>query len=143
MVTVFLCGQNFIFVISSQNKIRESFFEIFLIYRWSNYFQSSLALDSTSTSVIRRVPYEKWSNKWVKILKFWRTELSYAQNKTKDEKRRLLGIETCPSLNDIMEIRCIKCTRNNSYKPITNTAWVHARLCKLQKRVHLTLSRKW
>ena len=25
---------------------------------------------------------------------------------------------------------------NNSYKPITNTAWVRARLCKLQKRVH-------
>jgi hypothetical protein len=24
---------------------------------------------------------------------------------------------------------------NNSYKPITNTAWVRARLCKLQKRV--------
>jgi hypothetical protein len=23
---------------------------------------------------------------------------------------------------------------NNSYKPITNTAWVSARLCKLQKR---------
>jgi len=22
---------------------------------------------------------------------------------------------------------------NNSYKPITNTAWVHTRLCKLQK----------
>jgi hypothetical protein len=22
---------------------------------------------------------------------------------------------------------------NNSYKPITNTAWVHARFCKLQK----------
>jgi hypothetical protein len=22
---------------------------------------------------------------------------------------------------------------NNSYKPITNTAWVHARLCKLEK----------
>ena len=31
---------------------------------------------------------------------------------------------------------------NNSYKPITNTAWVHARLCKLQKRVHSTSSRK-
>ena len=28
---------------------------------------------------------------------------------------------------------------NNSYKPITNTAWVHTRLCKLQKRVHSTL----
>ena len=25
---------------------------------------------------------------------------------------------------------------NNSFKPITNTAWVRARLCKLQKRVH-------
>jgi hypothetical protein len=23
---------------------------------------------------------------------------------------------------------------NNSYKPITNTAWIRARLCKLQKR---------
>jgi hypothetical protein len=23
---------------------------------------------------------------------------------------------------------------NNSYKPITNTAWVRARLCKLQKK---------
>jgi len=32
---------------------------------------------------------------------------------------------------------------NNSYKPITNTTWVHARLCKLQKRVHSTRSRKW
>ena len=27
---------------------------------------------------------------------------------------------------------------NNSYKPINNTAWVIARLCKLQKRVHST-----
>ena len=25
---------------------------------------------------------------------------------------------------------------NNSYRPITNTAWVRAGLCKLQKRVH-------
>jgi len=32
---------------------------------------------------------------------------------------------------------------NNSYKPITNTAWVRARLCKLQKRLHSTRSRKW
>ena len=32
---------------------------------------------------------------------------------------------------------------NNSYKPITNTAWVHTRLCKLQKRVHATHSRKF
>jgi hypothetical protein len=31
---------------------------------------------------------------------------------------------------------------NNSYKPITNTAWVRARLCKLKKRVHSTRSRK-
>ena len=27
---------------------------------------------------------------------------------------------------------------NNSYNPITYTAWVPAQLCKLQKRVHLT-----
>ena len=31
---------------------------------------------------------------------------------------------------------------NNSYKPITNTAWVRAQLCKLQKTVHSTRSRK-
>ena len=30
----------------------------------------------------------------------------------------------------------------NSYKPITNTAWVRTRLCKLQKRVHSTHSHK-
>jgi hypothetical protein len=32
---------------------------------------------------------------------------------------------------------------NNSYKLITNTAWVCARFCKLQKRVHSTCSRQW
>ena len=31
---------------------------------------------------------------------------------------------------------------NNSYMPITNTVWVRARLCKLQKRVHSTHSHK-
>jgi len=30
-----------------------------------------------------------------------------------------------------------------SYKPITNTAWIRARLCKLQKRLHSTRSRTW
>ena len=29
---------------------------------------------------------------------------------------------------------------SNSYKPITNTAWVRARLCKLQNRIHSTCS---
>ena len=28
------------------------------------------------------------------------------------EKMLLLGMDTCPSLNGIMEIRCIKCTRS-------------------------------
>jgi len=46
----------------------------------------------------------------VKILKFWRTELSYAQNNNRGKKMRLLGMDTCPSLNDIMDIRCNKCT---------------------------------
>jgi hypothetical protein len=31
---------------------------------------------------------------------------------------------------------------DNSYKPIINAAWVRTRLCKLQKRVHSTRSRK-
>jgi hypothetical protein len=31
---------------------------------------------------------------------------------------------------------------NNSYRPITNMAWVCVRLCKLQKRVHSTRDRK-
>ena len=51
-------------------------------------------------------------NKCVKILKFWRTELSYAQNKNRGKQMRLLGMDKCPSLNDIMEIRCNKCTRS-------------------------------
>jgi hypothetical protein len=42
----------------------------------------------------------------------WRTELSYAQNKNRGKKIHLLGMDTCPSLNDIMEIRCNKCTRS-------------------------------
>jgi len=32
---------------------------------------------------------------------------------------------------------------NFKVKNIANTAWVRARLCKLQKRVHSTRSRKW
>jgi hypothetical protein len=32
---------------------------------------------------------------------------------------------------------------NNSHKPITNTTWVCALLCKLQKRVYSTRNRKW
>ena len=64
------------------------------------------------TSVSRESLYEKFDNKCVKILKFGRTELSYAQNKNRDKKMSLLGMDTCPSLNDIMEIRCNKCTRS-------------------------------
>jgi hypothetical protein len=40
----------------------------------------------------------------VKILKLWRTELSYAQNKNRGEKMGLLGLDTYPRLSDIMEI---------------------------------------
>ena len=48
----------------------------------------------------------------MKILIFWSTEISHAQSKKKGENARLLGIETCPSLNEIMEIRCIKRTQS-------------------------------
>ena len=54
----------------------------------------------------------KFGNKCVKILKFWRTELSYAQTKIGAKQMRLLGMDTCPSLNDIMEIRCNRGTRS-------------------------------
>jgi hypothetical protein len=43
---------------------------------------------------------------------FWRTELSYAQNKNRGKMMRLLGMDICPSLNDTLEIRCNKCTRS-------------------------------
>jgi hypothetical protein len=64
------------------------------------------------TFVSRGSLYEQFGNKCVKILKLWRTELSYAQNKNRGKKIRLLGMDTCPSLNDIMEIKCNKCTRS-------------------------------
>ena len=44
----------------------------------------------------------------MKILKFWRTELSYGQNKNRGEKMRLLGMDACPRLNDIMEINKVQ-----------------------------------
>jgi hypothetical protein len=47
-----------------------------------------------------------------KILKFWRTELSYAQIKNRGKKMRLLWMDICPSLNNIMKISCNKCTRS-------------------------------
>ena len=34
------------------------------------------------------------------------------KTKNRGKKMRLLGMDTCPSLNDIMEIRCNKCTRS-------------------------------
>jgi hypothetical protein len=32
--------------------------------------------------------------------------------RNRGKKMRLLGMDTCPSLNDIMEIRCNKCTQS-------------------------------
>jgi hypothetical protein len=64
------------------------------------------------TSVSRGSLYEKVGNKCMKILKFWRTELSYAENKNRGKKMLRLGMDTFPSLNDIMKIRCNKCTRS-------------------------------
>ena len=87
------------------------------IQKFIEYFGTFLTLSLKLmqwyvASVIRGSLYEKFGNKCVKILKFWRTELSYAQNKNRGKKMRLLGMDICPSLNDIMEIRCNKCTRS-------------------------------
>ena len=51
---------------------------------------------------VRKAPY----------LNFWNFSDPIAQNKNRGNKMSLLGIDTCPSLNDIMEIRCNKCTRS-------------------------------
>jgi hypothetical protein len=57
----------------------------------------------------------------VKILKFWKTELSYAQNKNMGKKMRLLGMDTCPSLNDIMDkVRKVPKNYFNFADPIVN-----------------------
>jgi hypothetical protein len=37
----------------------------------------------------------------VKILKFWRTELSYAQNKNRGKQVRLLGMDVCPKVEEL------------------------------------------
>ena len=48
-----------------------------------------------------------FSHPWVHIRKSWQR-----MHKTKTGKKMfLLGMDTFPSLNDIMEIRCNKCTR--------------------------------
>jgi hypothetical protein len=83
------------------------------IYIFGTFLTLSLKLMQWYvTSVSRGSLYEKFGNKCVKILKFCRTELSYAQNKIRGKKMRILGMDTCPSMNDIMEMRCNKCTRS-------------------------------
>ena len=82
-------------------------------FKYGTFLTLSLKLmQCCVTSVSRGSVYEIFGNKCVKILKFWRTELSYAQNKNRGKKMRLLGMDICPSLNDIMEIRCNKSTRS-------------------------------
>jgi hypothetical protein len=46
----------------------------------------------------------------LKILENW--AIVCTKKKNRGEKMRLLGMDTWPSLNDIMEIRCNKCTRS-------------------------------
>ena len=52
----------------------------------------------------------------------WKSDLSYAQNKNRGRKMHLLGMDTCPSLNDIMEIRYNKCTRSEQRYDFYNPA---------------------
>jgi hypothetical protein len=54
---------------------------------------------------------------------------SYAQNKNRGKKMRLLGMDTCPSLNDIMEIRCNKVLEEVMYHYIN----FNDRVRKVQK----------
>ena len=66
--------------------------EKFQIFFW-NFSDSIVEVNAVLRHfVIRGSLYEKFGNKCVKILKFWRTELSYAQNKNKGRKMRFLGM---------------------------------------------------
>jgi hypothetical protein len=81
---------------------------------WGHRNRTKKSQNLKSSSEVTYLMYKlcKLGNKCVKILKFWRTELSYAQNKNRGKRIRLLGMNTYPSLNDIMEIRCNKCIRS-------------------------------
>ena len=56
-------------------------------------------------------------------------DFPYASNVDKFEKKK-----KCFECIEFSYFVYIVELPNNSYKPITNTAWVRARLCKLQKR---------
>jgi hypothetical protein len=103
----------FVFLLLSISKVKYFLNCLDTIYIFGTFLTLSLKLMQWYvTSVSPGSLYEKFGNKCVKILKFWRTELSYAQNKNRGKMMRLLGMDTCPSLNDIMEIRCNKYTRS-------------------------------
>jgi hypothetical protein len=48
---------------------------------------------------------------------------------------RLLGMDTCPSLNDTMKIRCNKCTRSEQGYTIFKPAELHALCIIVSNRV--------
>ena len=105
--------RHFCCLLLSTSKVKYFLNCLDTIYIFGTFLTLSLKLMQWYvTSVSRGSLYEKFGNKCVKILKFWRTELSYAQNKNRGKMMHLLGMDTCPSLNDIMEIRCNKCTRS-------------------------------
>ena len=64
------------------------------------------------TSVSRWSLCEKFGKKMCENLKILENWAIVCTHKNRRKKIRLLGIDTCPSLNDIMEIRCNKCTRS-------------------------------
>jgi hypothetical protein len=51
-------------------------------------------------------------------------------------------VDRCLSFCPFSIGHCVVGLSNSSYKPVTNTAWVRTRLCKLQNMVHSTRSRK-
>jgi hypothetical protein len=82
----------YFFIISSLFPYFNLFVSIF-IQSYVNIKLNVLSLKLMQwyvTSVIRGSLYEKFGNKCMKILKFWRTELSYAQNKNRGKKMLLL-----------------------------------------------------
>ena len=86
--------------------------------------------------------YEKFGNKCVKILKFWRTELSYAQNKNRGRKMHLLGMDTCPSFNDIIQSQEIL-NRQVFVLDILKSVWKFWKLLKILNRLWTDSEHYW
>ena len=118
-------------------------------FRCSEYIISSWSEGGTRRVTVKRHEHHLISGHSKCRVQYKGRNLLYIINKQIAQKKsyvlyRLYGIFCFSfyyqgpggSMSQVVELP------HNSYRPITNALWVHARLCKLHKRVHSTRSRK-